>query len=344
MKLKFKLLILVLGLSILAAQAREYTRNEHGAYPRNQIQALEITNKFGTITINDFGGDSVVVDAVITVENATENKAEYLLTQIDINIQRVGSTLKVETKIHDDFKTKQNFSIDYTINIPPDRDLTVSNKFGNVVVNNLNANGLFDLSYGNINTGDLKAPANRKIRMNIAYGKADIGSINRMESDLKYSKLFIGSSGTMTITSKYSGINVEEVEDLTLESKYDGVEIGALGNLKANSKYTNYKVKELHQSLLLDTQYGSVRVEKVSGDFEHIELTNSYGGIEIGLGDANYLIDATCDYCDVKYPSGSFVGNREKNNQNLHINGTVGSVANKRVIIKSRYGGVKLTN
>ncbi len=342
MKLKFKLLILFLGLSYITAQADDYTRNEHASYLKSQVQALDVTNKFGTITINDFGGDSVVVDVLISLENTNEKKAEALLDQIQINMRRVGNVLNLETVINDDFKTKGNFSIDYTINIPADRDLTVTNKFGNVVLNNLNAKGAFNISYGNMNAGNLEAPGGNKINLDIAYGKADIESVNYLLADVKYSKLFIGEAQTIQAESKYSGLNIEEIGELVLESKYDGVNIDEIANLKANSKYTNYSIEKLKQSLILDTQYGSVRINEVAESFENIEMTNSYGGIELGLNNADYFIDAVCDYCDIKYPETEFEGNREKRDHSFSLQGTIGSQSNRKVSIKSRYGGIKL--
>ncbi|HKJ41420.1 MAG TPA: hypothetical protein VKA27_04965 [Sunxiuqinia sp.] len=342
MKLKFNLLILALGLFYLSAQADEFTREQHSGYLKSSIKALDITNKFGSITINDFGGDSVTVDVKITIDNGNENKANYLMDQIDINTRKVGSLLKVETKIDDNFKTKQNFSIDYTINIPADRDLKVSNKFGSVAVSSLNANGNFDISYGNINTGSLAAPDNQMIIMDISYGKADIESVNRMQIALQYSKLFLGEAQALRVESKYSGINLKEIKTMDLDSKYDGVQIEELGDLKADSKYTNYDIEELKKSLGLDTQYGSVRVEEVASGFDNIDITNMYGGIDIGLGNANYYLDASCDYCDIKYPDEKFKGSREKDNHTLNIKGTIGAESAQKVTINSRYGGVKL--
>ncbi|WP_159516958.1 hypothetical protein [Sunxiuqinia indica] len=344
MKLKFKLLFLFFGLLYLSAQADEYTREEHSAYLKSVINSLDITNKFGTITINDFGGDSIIVDALITVENSNEGKAEYLLDQIEIKINRVGSLLKVETEIKDDFKTKRNFSIDYTINIPADRNLTVANKFGDVVINKLNANGKFNISYGNISTGDLLAPENSKINMEIAYGKADIESVNHLQTEIRYSKLFIGQALSMYADSKYSGLNIEEIDALTLESKYDGVSIEEINSLKADSKYTNYDIEKLGKSLVLDTQYGSVQIDKVADTFENIDITNNYGGIEIGLDEAEYYLNASCDYCDVKYPEEKFVGNREKEDHRFSVLGNIGNATKAKVTIKSRYGGIKLEN
>ncbi len=344
MELKFKLLILLFAVLPFVASATEYGRTVHRGFVKSQITALDITNKFGTIEINDLGGDSVTVTAVITIENGNEAKANAMLDLIKININRSGGLLKVETIITENFKTKQNFSIDYTINIPEDRDLTVANKFGDVVMKDLGGKGHFEIAYGNFTAGNLSVPPGTDAWLDLAYGKADIESVNQLNSEIRYSKLFVGEIGRAKLDCKYSGLNFEEVKDLQLESKYDGVSIGEVGSLAANSKYTNYKIEELKQNLVIDTQYGSVRVDEVSAGFSKVEITNSYGSISLGIDETDYNLDAECDYCDVKYPTGEFSGNRMKDNNTLRVKGTVGGTpGNRQVILRSRYGNIKLT-
>ncbi len=345
MKLKFNFLVLLLIATSVGVQAGEFTKDIHEGFIKAAIQSLQVTNKYGEVRINDIGGDSITVDVLITVESPTENKAKYLFDQIDVDIQKSGSKLILETTIKESFKTKQHFTIDYTVNIPSDRDLTITNKYGNVDINSLNANGSFEIHYGSIHTGNMIAPEGRPIQLKLAYSKADLESFNSMVCETKYSKLYIGEAGILKAESKYSTINAEELSSLAVQSKYDGVKIEELGELKANSKYTNYNIEELKKSLILDTEYGSVRIEEVGEEFELIDLTNSYGGINIGLGDLSYTLDAECDYCNVKVLEGSFNGNREKDGHHLKMDGTVGSSsATATVRIKSRYGGIKLTD
>ncbi|MGQ8337900.1 hypothetical protein ACUNWD_15225 [Sunxiuqinia sp. A32] len=344
MKLKFKLLVVLIAIA-LSTKAGDFTREVHQGFVKSSIQALDVTNKFGEIRISDYGGDSITVDVIITVESATESKAEYLLNQIEIQINKQGSTLVLETDIKDNFKSKQSFSIDYRINIPDDRDLTVENKFGNVAVSSLNAKGRFSVNYGNINTGPLECPDGSSIDLEIGYGKADIESVNNLDCEIKYSKLFLGEAKKIIAESKYSVINAEELGYLNLESKYDGINVEELGELKANSKYTNYDIEELKKSFVLDTEYGSVRIDEAGAEFDLIDITNSYGGISIGFSNPVFNIDAECSYCDVKLPEVEFSGNRIKDNFRLNLNGTVGSTsATAKVKIQSRYGGVKLTD
>ena len=209
------------------------------------------------------------------------------------------------------------------------------------MLNELEGKGIFEIAYGNFTSGEISSV--NSILLDLSYGKADIESINKLKAEIKYSKLFIGNAGDIVISSKYSGLNIEEINDLQLESKYDDINIEEGTTISSNSKYTNYNIEELKNSLILDTQYGSVRIDEVNPNFSKIEITNSYGGINIGLDDNSYNLDAECDFCDIKYPSDKFEGNQIKDNNNLRINGIVGgNSGEKRVLLKSRFGSIKL--
>ena len=78
MKLNHKLLILFLGLATFSAHAAEYSKEIHQGFEKSLISAMSVTNKFGTVELNDWGGDSVTVDVTITVQNNSENRATAL--------------------------------------------------------------------------------------------------------------------------------------------------------------------------------------------------------------------------------------------------------------------------
>lgn len=339
---KFKILILLLALIPFCLKAEEYTRRVHRGFAKSQITALNVSNKFGTVEVNDQGGDSVTVTVTITIDTGSRDRAEKFFRLIGISINRSGGLLTAQTIIEENQKLQGNFSIDYKINIPRDRSLTISNKFGNVAVQALEAPGTFSIGYGNITAGTINSPGAGAV-IDLSYGKADIESVNKLTADIKYSKVFIGQAGSMNLTTKYSGLNIDELKSLTLESKYDGVKLGKVGSINAVSKYTNYTIDELAQTLVLDTEYGSVRVGRINPGFSRIEVTSSYGGINIGLGSLSYQLDASCDYCEISYPGDKFQGNRSKENTSMRVLGKVGSpAAEQRVIIRSRYGGIKL--
>lgn len=343
MKSKFNLTVALLLFTTLmvSAAGAEYTKQYRKGWPKSGISGVQITNKFGEVKVNDMGGDSITIKVIIKIDNASESKARDLMEKIHISLQKNGNIVTGETQIEEGFKGNNSFSIDYLVNTPKDKDLTITNKYGNVVVNELNARGTFDVAYGSMTAGKMKSPSGSPVKIVLSYGKATLETINEANIEIKYSKLYADEIGQIALDSKYSTLNLGKSENLTLNSKYDGINIDEIGQLKSVSKYTNYKIGTLTGSLDLDTGYGSVKIDKVGPKFDKIQITSSYGGIKIGLNELNYKLKADCSYCNVDYPTERYKGNKIRDNQKFSLEGNVGN-GGGTVIIDSRYGEIKL--
>jgi hypothetical protein len=344
MKSKFNLVIALLFFTAWAANAAEaeFSKQFRKGWSKNGVSGIQITNKFGEVKVNNSTGDSITVKVLITIDTASESKANNLLNRIRISLKKEGDQVIGETQIEEGFNGNNvSFSIDYLINTPKDKDLTIYNKYGNVVISELEAKGVFDVGYGSLTTGKLKSPTGVPVKVVVSYGKADIESINSAMIEIKYSKMNAGEISELRLDSKYSGLVIHKVGKLNVESKYDSFNLDEIGELSAISKYTNYKIGLLTENLILDTGYGSVRIDRVDPKFKEIRITNSYGGINIGLGSANYKINADCDYCNIDYPESRYKGNKIRESHSFSLEGNVGTGGGK-VNISSRYGGIKL--
>ena len=346
MKLKFRNLnvLLVLGLLLFATQvsAEEKAKEYNEAWPTSSVETLEVDNKFGEVKITNDGGSDVTINVVVTVEAPNERKADELLGQINVEFRKNGNTVKAETVIDSDFKSRNEFSIDYLVNIPSDKNLDISNKYGNTIVNVLNANGRFDIKYGNLTANELNTPANGSMKVTLGYGKADISLSNDIDVNVSYSTMNFGATDDLFLESKYTVINLGEASLVKADSKYDTFNFEEIESLTANTKYTHIKIDELARSLKVDAGYGGIRVNEIADDFESINITNSYGEIALGLENANYSLDAECNYCGISYPEDDFAGNRMKENQTQKVEGKVGTGSGGTVVLRSRYGQIKL--
>ena len=179
------------------------------------------------------GGDSVTIKVLITIDNASESRAKELMNKIHINLRKNGTQVIGETEIDEGFRSNNSFSIDYLINVPKDRDLTITNKYGNVSINELEAKGTFDVSYGSLTAGKMKSPAGNPIKITISYGKATLETVNEASMEIKYSKLYADEINQIILNSKYSTANLGKVSSMTLDSKYDGINIDEIGKLKS---------------------------------------------------------------------------------------------------------------
>jgi hypothetical protein len=345
MKRKFRLVILILVVAltgIMQSSAEEAIKEYHESWAAAGVQLLEINNKFGEVKVMNNGGGNLTIDVVITVEALNKSKANELLGQISVRFNKIGRTVSAETIIGNDFKSRNDFSIDYNVNIPSDKDLDIFNKYGNIIVNVLNANGKFNLQYGNFTANELNTPSSGFMEVHIAYGKADISMSNDLNMEAKYSTINFGETGDLVLNSKYTVINLGRARSITAESKYDTYNFEEAGSVSADTKYTSIKIDELSVSLEIDAEYGGISVGEVDTGFNLISISNSYGRVALELAGRSYTVDASCDHCGISYPEDDFTGDSMIENQNHQIEGKVGAGEGGNVVVKSRYGQIKL--
>jgi len=346
MKTTFKITALLILVIILGAGktviAEEKTKKYHESWSATGVETLDISNKFGEVKFKNEGGTEITIDVLVTVEASSESKANDLLEMIDVDFSKSGSTVKAVTTIENNFKSQRKFSIDYEINVPSDKNLVVSNKYGNTIVNKLNANGDFDIQYGNINANELVAPANGKMNIMLAYGNGNVETTGNLNLDIKYSNISFGTINDFILESKYSTVEFDKGHIIQIDSKYDKLNFGRVKSVSAITKYSQMKIEFLASNLKIETGYGGIKVNEVAPDFESVSITNSYGQISLGLNNASYSVDAKCDYCGISYPQERFKGNRMKENTSVEINGKIGTAGGGTVMIRSRYGEIKL--
>jgi hypothetical protein len=343
-KIKVIAVLWLFGLIIAgtAVSAAERTKKYNESWPVNSVQTLEINNRFGEVKVTHKGGNNVTIDVLVTVEASNERRAEELLDLINVKFGKTGNTVTAETHISRSFQSRQKFSIDYEVNIPPDKNLRITNKYGNTFVNVLNAYGVFDIQYGNFTANELNASGNDPVEFKLAYGKSDIETARNMNVTVQYSSMNFGRLNDLKLNSKYTKMNIDNLNSVEAESRYDTFNFGKVNSVSANTRYTQIKVEELSQNLKVDAGYGGIKVGKVNQGFNSISITNSYGQISLGLGNANYSLDASCDYCGISYPESNFAGDRMSHNQSRTVRGKVGNGSGGSVFVKSRYGQINL--
>jgi len=343
MKTMFKitsLLILVTLLgSVKTILAVEKTKKYHESWSASSVETLDISNKFGEVKFINDGGTEITIDVIVTVEASSDSKANELLNKIDVNFSKSGNVVKAVTSIENNFRSQRSFSIDYTVNVPSDKNLRVANKYGNVVVNRLTGTGEFNVQYGNITAVSLKGASTR---LNLAYGKGNINETGDLETDISYSNISFGETGDLRLNSKYSTVDLDKAKNIQTESRYDKFNFGEIVSVTADTKYSQLRIANLTKSLLITSGYGGVKVDKIAPDFYSVNITNSYGQISLGLGGSSYTVDARCDYCGITYPQERYKGNRMKENTSIQLQGKVGSAGGGNVVVKSRYGEIRL--
>jgi len=337
--LKFSILIIMVWMISFNVNAERISKRVYKNYPVSTVKKLDINNKYGNIYIENNRTDSVIVSADIWVEGTSE-KARRLLDNINVTVNLNGSTVVAVTDIENTMNGNNEFSIDYHVSIPADRELAVVQKYGSVNMKDLTAKGTFEIKYGELNGQKLLSP---DLKMDIAYSKVNLEALKDLSLVLHYSKLKLEKGNILKAETRYSGMNIGQCDQIEADSKYDNFNIEKINTLIMNSMYTGITIDKLNSKLSLVNGYGGVTVREIPAGFESITIENKYAGIKLGIAaDASYKLNGKVHYCDIKHPDGKL--NRMRESTSYEVTGTVGNSENPKssVRIVSNYGSVNL--
>jgi len=330
------ILTIVLSLNVNAARI---SKKVYKNYPADKVNKLEVNNKYGNIYLENNRTDSVIVSADIWVEGSSE-RAHHLLDNINVTVNLSGSTVVAVTNIENMNNGNNEFSIDYHISIPADRELAIVQKYGTVNMKDLTGKGNFEIKYGELNGQQLLSP---ELSLDVAYSKVNIEAVKDLTLVLRYSKIKLNKGNNLKFETRYSGINIEQCNQLEADSKYDNYSIDYINTLIINSMYTGISVDRLNTKLNLINGYGGITVKRIPAGFENITVENKYAGIKLGIAsDASYRLDGKVRYSNIEHPDGKL--NKTRQDNSYEVNGIIGKSENPKssVTINSSYGNVTL--
>jgi hypothetical protein len=333
--------------------AQEVTKEFHKEFTAG-TKTLELSNRYGDITIESWDKDQIIIDVKVTVEMSNKEKAQKYLDQIDVQFSESPTVISAKTVIDDKFNfsgwgDSRKFSIDYTVKMPVGTDLTLFNKYGNTEIDELHGLMNLDIKYGNINAGKLTRGNVKPINnLSIAYGKGTIDEAGWLDLTERYvGSMEIGKSQAILLDSKYSKLALGETSSMVGESKYDNIKIENINNLDLENGYTEVNIGELAKKLTYNGSYGSFSIDRIPEGFESLDVDTRYMGVKLGIEEsASYRLDAKVSYGGLKYNEEKFKNQRRIVENNSHeVSGVVGDNENptSKVNVVASYGTVRLS-
>lgn len=355
LKFKFVLLALLLFSGTFVFAQNKLTKEIKKEYQVSASSHLILQNRYGSINIKDWDKNSLSIDVVITVENPKKETAEKYLEYISIDFSKEGDVIKAITNIDENYgragtrtiviNSDNKLSIDYTVNMPKDMKISISQRYGDVFINELSGEVAVDIRYGNLTAnkltrGNLKPLAN----ISLSYSKGTIAEASWLNLDLKYAEIKIDQSQALVLVTKYSRINAETSSSVVATSKYDRYTLGNLNNLVINGAYTNINAESISNRFEVESRYGGVKIEKMPATFGKISINSSYTNVSVGIDPAaSYQLTGNAAYGSIKYPSTGKIS-RIAGNKDTSVSGYVGTddKSASEVVINTRYGNVNL--
>jgi hypothetical protein len=348
------LLFITLCFISFTLSAQEVKKEFHKEFTAGANTTLEISNRYGDVVIQSWDKDQVVIDVLVTVELPNKEKAEKLLSYIDVQFSDNGNNISAKTVIDDKFNfsgwggESKRFSIDYTIKMPAVTALTLSNKYGNTDLDELNGLVSLDIKYGNLTAGKLTRGNGKPLnRLNLSYGKASITDAGWLDLYARYAgNINIERCQALLLDSKYSKLNMGDISSIVGESKYDNLKIDNINNLVLDNGYTETNIGILTKKLNYSGSYGSFSIDEVKEGFEEIDIETHYMGVRLGINEsASYNLEARVSYGGLKFNEDNFRNQKRIiQNNSTELSGIVGKEESPsaKVNIQASYGSVKL--
>lgn len=357
-KLIYKPGTLLLGAFLLLSPvltAQEELKKEfHKEYTAKEGTRLELNNKYGDIVVQTSETDQVVIDVKVTVRYPSRDRAEKLLSYINVEFTEGADFISAKTVIDDKFNfsgwsgESRRFSIDYNVKMPAAMDLTLSNRYGNTELAVLKGFVDIDIKYGDL-TADGFTRGNEKPLsvISVAYGKANIDEAGWLDVKTRYSgNFYINKSQALLLDCKYSSVHLGTVSSVVADYSYDKLVIDEIGKLVLETGYADIKIGKLTKKLLVDGSYGSLNIEDVPAGFESIDTDTEYSDVNIGIdGSASYKLEGYVKYGSLKFDEDNFTHRKRiVENNSTEVSGMVGKDEStaSTVKVEASYATVRL--
>jgi len=330
------LFILPVILVALNAFGDEYTKNYSAKYNVNPGALLYIDNKFGDVKCINWEEKAVSIEVVITTERSSEAKAQEFFEKIDISLSGSADKVSGVTTIGS-LRGNNEFSIDYTIKMPRNMKAEIFNKYGGVIMEDLEGSSSISVKYGHLHTGRLLSENNI---IDIDYTDAsEISYVKKAEISLGYSELKVKESDFLDIHSRYNEVDLGNIAKLKINSGYDEYNIEKAHTINAESDFSEIDIKDLSRSLILVMKYGGLEIEEISSDFEEINVNTSYADIELSFEPgAAFDILVNESYSDINISSSYPVKKTELSYTSSRYEGKSGKSPTGKVTVDIKHG------
>ena len=294
------ILLALLPGTLALAQDITDTRSVSRSYPVSFETTLEVHNKYGKIQVATWEKDSVAIEVDILLTESSKNKMRKLKEDIRIDFTAAESYIIAKTviksesgRLASELKSIGNtisgnnkrIEINYLVHLPAYMDVVLTNKFGDIYMDDLEGQADIELSNGVLKANRLTG--NSSISLGFANGM--IKELGSAKLKLSYSDLVLNEVSQLDMVSKSSKLNVDTVNVLKLESRRDKLYFKQVEYMYGKSNFTQIWVYDFLRESDLYMKYGELTVEHVMPDFSKIYVESDYTDITLYFDRASSL-------------------------------------------------------
>jgi len=347
---KFKLTLLLVSIVSLNSFATEIktkheeTKKISKTYEVNKNAQVTLNNKFGDMDISTWDKNTVEINVEIKVSGSNSKKVKEAIDRIEIELSGSSSVVSAITQFNNssrNWNNNLNFEVNYMVKMPKSNDLTATNDYGTLILNELDGMADLECDYGKVIIGSLNHEGSR---INMDY--TNNSSIEYMKSgsiDADYSDLSVTRAEKIELNADYTNLEFDQIKTLNFNVDYGKVSIGKGGRIVGDSDYTNIRIDYLVSGLELNCDYGGIKVDRVDQKFEWVKVKTKYTSVKLGMSEkSEYTFDLNLRYGSFDYNHEDLFEFKQKikdNNKRQYV-GSFNGGGTAKVFIETSYGDI----
>ena len=283
---------------------------------------INIENKFGDISFEGWDQKEVQINVFISVKGRKEDKVEDLLNRIVPSMDKRGKFLDIKSEILNRKKSffrdlfysvsdiefnRSNLDIHYSIKMPKDVEIRVTNKFGDVSFTDFTGRPTVELQHGDLRFTDAVTNAD----ITLKFGKLESTESFEGSVELSNGELKLRNSNYLDLESTGSEIYVETIDQLNINSSKDEIHLVQSGKIDGSLKYSDLKIDRGGQELDMNLHFGSLQIDDFTENNPNIQIEQRNSDVILEVKNISFDLDATMEGGSMRLPKS--VTNLESN-------------------------------
>lgn len=310
-KLFFGILIVCWGVSLNAQET--VTKKVEKSARFSSSGTMQINNTYGDITINGWNKDFIDITVAIEVTNKKKDKAQELLNRIKaefkineslalittvIEEKSVGFFAKYFNKVNPFDEDMSDVKIDYTITLPYQSEIALTNRFGDVIFTGWTGKLKANLEHGDMWIND----AISRAHITSKFGQIKTKNLSYGSISVENGELQVEEAHQLYISSSGSTIFLEKVQVLDITSSKDKIDINTVGNLQGSINFSNVKVNSLLEELGVTAKVADVKIEHIEKENPKLFIEQESSEFNINISGVSFAFNALLEEGVLRIP------------------------------------------
>jgi hypothetical protein len=329
----------------------EETKTLKKEYAVNPNAKVILNNRYGNLNITTWNKNRVEIEVIITVKGDDLKDVNTKLNSISIDFNASSSIVEAITVFSENKsswswwgKSKNtNYKVNYIVKMPKSNSVDLNNDYGSIYLSNLSGKALINCNYGKISIGELSADKN-----NINLNYCSSSTIIYMKSgtvNIDYSKLTIDNSENVKLNADYATLKFGKANEIDFNLDFGSITVNDAGSINGNSDYATLRLGAVRKKLRIDTDYGSLTIQRLMNGFDKVDISGQYTSIKIGVEkEVSFDFEIDLQYANFNRNDTKveLFKNISKNTKKYYEGKYGKGKTNSTLFINSEYGSVKI--